>query len=242
MKLVEIHFESIGSTNTYAKEHVGSFSPDQVTCITADEQTAGRGRFQRKWYSPKGVNLYVTFCFRLPKNALHLISLSQMMAASFASVLLDEGLHPKIKWPNDIRLNGKKLSGILCETSFHGEWVDVFLGIGVNVNMGTADLARIDQPATSLQAETGRSWDRAALLKKIQKKILHDLDLFKSKGFEPFHSLFENLLAFKGEIVSCSDGKRTWVGTCHSITNDGQLNIYSSDKSMHTVLSGEISK
>src|SRR5579872_1736709 len=101
-----IHLDSIDSTNTYAKQRAKEFAPDQITCITAEEQTAGRGRFQRKWISPRGVNLYATFYFRLPVNSLHLTSLSQVMAFSFAAVLLKEELHPKIKWPNDIQLGG----------------------------------------------------------------------------------------------------------------------------------------
>ena len=108
-----IRLDSIYSTNNYAKERAGSFAKDKITCITAEEQTAGRGRFQRTWQSPRSVNIYATFCFRLAAQTMHLISLAQVMAASFAKVLLQEGLHPKIKWPNDVLLGGKKLSGFL---------------------------------------------------------------------------------------------------------------------------------
>lgn len=234
----EIHLDSVDSTNTYAKQNCGSFPRDQITCVTAEEQTAGRGRYQRKWFSPKGVNIYATFYFRLPINALHLVSLAQVMTYSFASVLLHEGLHPKIKWPNDVQLNGKKLSGVLCETLFHKEFVEIFLGIGINVNL--EDTAKIDQPATSLKIETGRKWDKTALLKKVQKQFGADLEKFKKEGFTPFHSQFENLLAYKGQTVRCFDGKKEWVGICHSLTNDGQLNIYLPDKSIHAVTSGDL--
>ncbi len=167
----EIHLDTIDSTNTYAKKHCQSFAPDKITCVTAEEQTAGRGRFQRNWVSPRGVNLYATFYFRLPVNALHLISLGQVMTYSFASVLLHEGLHPKIKWPNDILLNEKKVSGVLCETTFHQNYVDLFLGIGINVNMDAETVSKIDKPATSLKIETGRVWDKQALLKKLEKQF-----------------------------------------------------------------------
>ena len=239
-EFISLHFNTIDSTNTYAKAHAKTFDPKKITCITADEQTAGRGRFQREWKSPKGVNLYATFCFQLPLQTLHLNSLAQLMAASLAALLIKEGLHPKIKWPNDIQLNNKKLSGILCETSFQNGIAQIFLGIGINVNMEPSDLNEIDQPATSLKQETHRSWNRPELLEKLQKQFLHDLSLFKSKGFTPFHSLFENLLAHKGEQIRCFDGKKTWVGICHSLTMDGQLNIYLPDKSMHTITSGDI--
>jgi BirA family biotin operon repressor/biotin-[acetyl-CoA-carboxylase] ligase len=153
-------------------------------------------------------------------------------------VLLKEGLHPKIKWPNDIQLSGKKLSGVLCETVFHGGLVDIFLAIGINVNMESME--RVDQPATSLLVETGKKWDRGALLKKLQGEFVQDLEKFKQRGFAPFHSAFENLLAYKGKTIHFFDGKKTWVGICHSLTQDGQLNLFLPDKSMHTVVSGDI--
>jgi len=239
-EIVNIHLDKIDSTNTYAKKNSQTFAPDTITCITAEEQTAGRGRFQRTWISPRGVNLYATFYFRLPVNSLHLISLGQVMTYSFASILLKEGLHPKIKWPNDVLLNGKKISGILCETTFHERFVEIYLGIGINVNMEAAAASKIDKPASSLKIETGKTWDKNALLKKLEKQFLVDLEKFKKDGFTPFHSQFENLLAYKGETVRCFDGKKEWTGICHSLTNDGQLNLYLPDKTMHNVLSGDV--
>lgn len=235
-----IHLESVDSTNTYARQHAKSFDPAKITCITADYQTAGRGRFQRHWISPKGENLLATFYFRLPSHSLHLISLAQVMAASIASVLLHEDLHPKIKWPNDVQLSGKKLAGVLCETTFSGGGIDVFLGAGINVNMSKEHLSKIDQPATSLFVETGRHWEIKALLQHLQRQFESDLSKFKKEGFAPFHHFFENLLSLKGHEVRCFDGKKVWVGICHSLTMDGQLNLYLPDKTIHTVSSGEV--
>jgi BirA family biotin operon repressor/biotin-[acetyl-CoA-carboxylase] ligase len=236
----EIHLDSVDSTNTYAKVHAYSFPLDQITCVWAEEQTAGRGRYQRKWVSPRGVNIYATFCFRLPTRALHLSSLAQVLAYSLASVLLDEGLHPKIKWPNDVQLGGKKLSGVLCETAFHSTYVDIFLGIGINVNLDVAGAAQIDQPATSLLLATGKTWDKNLFLKKVQRQFASDLELFKKEGFAPFHSPFEDLLAYKGQTIRVFDGKKAWVGICHSLTQEGHLNLYLPDKTIHTILSGDI--
>lgn len=236
----KIHLDSIDSTNTYAKKHCARFPKDQITCITAEEQTAGRGRYQRKWISPRGGNIYATFYFQLPLEALHITSLAQVMAYSFASVLIHEGFHPKIKWPNDIQLSGKKVSGVLCETQFGREFVDIFLGIGVNVNLDAKTALQIDQPATSLLIETGKPWDPKKILKQLQRQFYGDLEKFKKKGFAPFHDLFEDLLAFKGESIRCFDGKKTWTGICHSLTPDGQLNLYLPNHTLHPILSGDI--
>jgi len=229
----EIHFESIDSTSTYAKTYGNAFPSDQITCITADEQTAGHGRFNRPWASPKGVNIYASFYFRLPQNTKHLTSLAQVMTSSMAAVLTH--LNPKIKWPNDIQLNGKKVCGVLCELTFQGEEVIAILGVGVNVNMEMSDLQKIDKPATSLKAVTGHTWDQAELLKKLQKQFENDLEKFKKEGFDPFHDFFERSLCYKGEEIRCFDGKKEWVGTYHSLNEDGGLNIRLPDQTIHTI-------
>ena len=241
MEIIEIRLETIDSTNTYAKRHAASFSKEALTCILAEEQTAGRGRFARKWHSPKGSNLYITFFFRLPPNTPHLISLAQVMAYSLATLLEKEGLSPQIKWPNDVQLSGKKVSGILAELVYDPLAVEVILGIGINVNMTPEEAFKIDQPATSLRIETGKAWDREAYLKKFQKQFSSDLETFKKQGFAPFHKRFEELLAYKGQTIRCFDGKQDWVGVCHSITFDGQLNLLLPNREIHTIVSGEIS-
>lgn len=240
LELYEIHLETVDSTNNYAKQHLHEWDPKKVTCITAEEQSRGRGRMQRIWRSPQGQNIYATFCFQLPLHSLHLTSIAQVLSLSLAMVLLKEGLQPHVKWPNDVQIEGKKMAGVLSETIFSKEHVDVIVGIGINVNMPASELALIDQPATSLSVETHHNWDRAAMLKKLQKQFLADLLKFKKEGFTPFHSQFENLLACKGQTIRCFDGKKEWVGICHSITSDGQLNLYLPNKEIHTLSTGDV--
>ena len=239
MELVEIHLDTVDSTQTYAKKHFPEFDKTKITCILAEEQTAGRGRFNRSWHSPKGANLYATFAFALA-SPMHLGSIGQVMALSLVAVLLQEGLHPQLKWPNDVLLGGKKLAGILAETQTTTGAVAVFLGIGININFDAAALKNIDKPATSLKLETGRDWNRDKIFKQLCRQFVQDLETFKRKGFEPFHHRFENLMAFKGKTIHCFDGKKEWVGICHSLTNDGQLNLFLPDHTMHTVSAGDV--
>lgn len=236
-----IHLEIIDSTNTYAKEHFHEFDRDEITCIYANQQTAGRGRFDRSWFSPASENIYATFAFQLPASALHLTSLAQVMNLSLANIFLrEEDLYPRIKWPNDVQLNGKKVSGVLCETRFDKETVEIFLGIGVNVNMTAEELVQIDQKATSLREETGKKWDREQLLKKLQVQFFVDLEKFKRSGFLPFHDQLENLLAYKGETVRCLDGAKEISGICHSITSDGRLNLRLPSGEIKKISSGDL--
>lgn len=239
MEMIEIHFDSIDSTNTYAKKHFLEFAEDKVTCILAEEQTAGRGRFNRSWHSPRSVNLYATFVFRLI-SPMHLGSIGQVMALSLAQVLLQEGLHPQVKWPNDVLLGGKKIAGILVETETLKNGVALFLGIGINVNQSADELKKIEKPATSLKAETNHDWDRASLFKKLSGQFISDLDKFKKGGFEPFHHRYENLMAFKGKTIHCFDGKKEWIGICHSLSNDGQLNLLLLDHTIQTISAGDL--
>src|SRR5580700_2479453 len=172
-----IHFDTIDSTNTWTKKNAATLDSNQLTCVTALEQTAGRGRFSRKWLSPKGQNIYATLYFCLPKECSYLINLGQILSLSSISVLQKKGFSPQIKWPNDILLEGKKVAGILCETIVLEDKLGAILGIGMNVNMSQELLDTIDQPATSLAQLSGQTWSLEQILEPILKQFLKDLDI-----------------------------------------------------------------
>src|SRR5690348_7786351 len=116
-KIHYIHFDTIDSTNTWAKQHASSLDPEVLTCITTQAQTAGRGRFSRKWISPKGKNICATLYFTVPQDYPHVANLAQLLSLSCVQVLKSRGFDPQIKWPNDILLEKKKVGGVLCETT-----------------------------------------------------------------------------------------------------------------------------
>jgi birA, biotin-[acetyl-CoA-carboxylase] ligase region len=236
-----IHLKTIDSTNTYAKKLSSSFPHGQITCIYADEQTAGKGRQKRSWISPPNVNLYVTFFLQLPMNTPQLTSIGQILALSCATCLHKHDLSAQIKWPNDIQLHSKKIGGILCEIDFAPPLANLFLGIGLNVNMEKNLLAQIDQPATSLLAETNKTWDREKLLQELQMQFELDLKTFKQKGFAPFHAQLNNLLSMKGKTVSLFDGQETWTGICDSINSNGEFCLLLQNGQIKTFSSGDVS-
>ncbi len=240
-KIDYMHFDSIDSTNTWAKRNAHLLNPDQLTCITALEQTAGRGRFSRRWLSPRGKNIYTTLYFCVPVDYPYLMNLGQVLALSCISVLQTHGFEPKVKWPNDILLNGKKAGGILCETTPHDGSLGVILGIGLNVNMTKEILDTIDQPATSLAHLSGRTFDLEQILEPMLQQFLQDLDILEGQGFKAFAPRFESLLAFRGERISCQDGFQTLKGICHSINTEGRLNLLMEDNTLRTLSSGELS-
>lgn len=173
--MIEIHFQTINSTNLFTKENANSFDKTKIYCISAETQTGGYGQFQRKWISPFGVNLYTTFYFIIPKTSPNLEKIAIKTAAILQKILKNEGFSAELKWPNDVLINEKKVAGVLCETIFQENFIEICLGIGLNVNMSLEQLHIIDQKATSLYVESGRFFDKKALLKKIQTEILYSL-------------------------------------------------------------------
>src|ERR1700722_12425114 len=104
------HFDTIDSTNTWAKKNARTLDPDHLTCITAQEQTAGRGRFKRAWTADRAQNILATLFFTLPKDSPILLNLGQILSLSCVKVLEKRGFSPQIKWPNDLLLSGKKVA------------------------------------------------------------------------------------------------------------------------------------
>lgn len=241
MKIKNIQLDSVDSTNNWAKAHLSEFDSNELTVISAKQQTAGRGRFERKWVSSGGENIYATFYFTLPANSMHIGSLAQLMTFSIAAVLIDEDLLPKIRWPNDVLLNEKKLAGVLCEMSSKNKVYDCFIGVGINIDLDKQTLDTIDKPATSLNLETGRVFTRDDLLLKLQKQFLKDLEIFKESGFAPFLSQYENLMAYIGRTIICKNDGQEWVGICHSLSNEGQLNVCLPSGELVTLSSAEVS-
>ncbi|MCB1136434.1 MAG: biotin--[acetyl-CoA-carboxylase] ligase [Chlamydiia bacterium] len=168
------HFEVIDSTNTWARHALASLDPLALTVVTAKQQTAGRGRQGRTWFSPPGVNLIMTLVLF---DSIDPGQLTQVMALAVA-----EETHGKVKWPNDVLREGKKLAGVLCETASKPAEARI-LGVGVNVNMSDEDLSQIDQPATSLRACTGHDWEIESLRCRIIDRFMALLEQCRSEGF-----------------------------------------------------------
>lgn len=226
MDVYWIHFATIDSTNTWAKEHAQEFDPKKLTCIVADMQTAGRGRFSRSWVGAKG-NLMMSLFFHLdPKDPI-LPNLAQILALSCIRILRIDEI--QIKWPNDLVVDGKKLAGILVETVPAG---GVVVGLGMNVNVPV----ETDQAATSLYELTGRKWNLKELRGQIVTRFQKDL----KGGFVPEE--FEEVLAYQNQQISCLVGKEMIEGMLIGINDRGQLKIKLADESIRTIYSGDIQR
>ncbi len=235
-----IHFSTLDSTNNWAKANAHTFDPNQITCITALEQTAGRGRWLRKWVSPKGENLYASIYLCLARDFPYLSNLGQVLSFSCSKILKKRGFSPQIKWPNDILLSGKKVAGVLAEAIMFEDRIGIILGIGLNVNMSKELLQSINQPATSLAQLSDQNWAAQQILEALLKQFLKDLDTLQTKGFPPFVPAYEQLLAYKGQLITCHDGLEPIKGVCRSVSRDGRLNLQLSDGTVALISSSEI--
>ncbi len=244
MKIKRYHFEVIDSTNTWAKANAKLFKQSELTLVTAARQTLGKGRLGRTWHSPAGQNIYATFCFFMDPQRKDIGNLPQIMALSAAEILALEGFEPKLKWPNDILLNNKKVGGILTETSLEGEQLFIALGIGLNVNMLPEEAVEIERPVTSLlmeSIETGKIFVVDELLQKLAKNFQDKLQKFYSDGFTPFLESYRNRIvhSLHGEL-SFRDSQKTWVGYFEKINPDGSLMMKLPNGELKAFIAGEL--
>lgn len=240
MKIIRHHFETIGSTNTWAKEHVDEFEKNALTLITADEQVSGRGRFKRVWHSPSGVNIYATFCFFVDSKREDIGHIPQLLALSAAQALETLQFKPTLKWPNDILLSGKKVAGILCETVVNGSNRCVVCGIGLNVNMSSEELSKIDRPATSLLIESQVQYSVKAILELIIGKFSENLEMFFQKNFQVFFDGYQKRSCFKkGDRVRFHNNQEIVEGFFHQLNKDGTVTLFFDNSSLKTYYGGE---
>jgi BirA family transcriptional regulator, biotin operon repressor / biotin---[acetyl-CoA-carboxylase] ligase len=194
LKTVEFHFSLLDSTNDWGKKNILHYDRSVITLISAEEQSAGRGQYGRKWLAPAGFNIYASFCFFIDESHPNIPALTQVMALSIVQSLTLTDIDFRIKWPNDILVKGRKIAGILCETTHSSPQIGVILGVGLNVNMPKELLDQINQPATSLLIETGSEWHIPTILSGLKDQFSKDLSSFFRKDFSPFQNVWNRLI------------------------------------------------
>ena len=241
------YYGSIGSTNDEAARWASRDTP-HLSLIVADEQTAGRGRLGRRWFTPAGTALAFSLVLRsefLPVSQTdRLLAITRLTALGTVAVCsaLSQSydLAPRIKWPNDVLLAGRKTSGVLAEAYWQGEKLQaVILGIGINVarnSMPPEEGLRF--PATCVEAILGQSVDRWALLVGVLKKLVGWLPrLFSAE----FISYWDDHLAYRGEQVRIfNDNNSPLEGQILGLDEQGALRLCTSDGQVIALQTGEI--
>ncbi|NLE03021.1 MAG: biotin--[acetyl-CoA-carboxylase] ligase [Fibrobacter sp.] len=231
-------FASLESTNLFLKTHLSQY-PD-FTVIITENQFGGRGRFDRKWQSKAGDSL--TFSIKIPLKDIpgqNWSNITQIMALS-ASLLLEEfNLQPRIRWPNDLLINGTKICGILAEalTTDTSNWM--VLGVGINVNDKPDNLKDLDRPATSLFIETGRTFQIDAVLQRLLYHFGRCFNQFIESGFNGLVSMISQRLYKPEETVQIIQGNESFEGRISGITEAGTV-LIETNNGIIEVISGEI--
>ncbi|NOY64900.1 MAG: biotin--[acetyl-CoA-carboxylase] ligase [Nitrospirae bacterium] len=241
-----LYYTSTDSTNSEAKR-LANLSYPEWTVVLANEQTSGRGRHGRNWHSPEGRNIYMTIILRPPSEEFHynLINLSAALSVleGIREVMEIERVSPppiaSCKWPNDIYLGDKKVSGILSEATFKGNAIDyIVVGIGINANITQEELPHeLRGIATSLAIETGRHYSRGQLIKSILRNfeknyrmLYTDKDYILNTWGQNSSTLFKKVKAYTNEglIEGLAEGidERGFL-IIH--TPEGKKNINSAD-------------
>ena len=232
-----VHRRVVGSTMDVARELAEQGEPEGVVVAT-EEQTAGRGRFDRAWVSPRSLNLSFTALLRPTAAQLPFVNMAATLATAHAASRFCNA-QARVKWPNDVRIGGRKIAGILIETAASsGGLAYALVGIGVNVNFDPADHPEIADLATSIRRETGRAADRSAVLETL---LAHFDDLYAEvRHGASLTPRWAATLETLGRQVRLSWQGRAVEGRAESVDERGNLVLRLDDGSAFTAVAGEV--
>ncbi len=231
-----LFFQEITSTMDEAARRAES-GAEEGTVVVAERQTLGRGRQGRNWVSPEG-NLYFSVVFRPTVEALPWLSILAGVAAIRATRKIT-GLDPRIKWPNDVMLGGKKVGGILVESVVEGPKVlYAILGMGLNFNPEIQQFKVIAGLASDLSTAAGRPVPRDELF----RQLLHDLDTLYLNALQGESPLPEwrPLVQTLGQKVTAFWGDDSYVGLAEGVDELGNLELRQDDGRLVTLTAGDV--
>lgn len=206
------------------------------TLILADEQTAGRGRRGRTFYSPPGQNLYFTLVLRLPADRHRVLPVAIPLAVCRA--IRGERVDARIKWPNDIWVKDRKLCGMLIDAEMAGGGSVAFPGIGINVNDDPTKNPELVDSATSIRRECGYVVSREALLARICDEIERAIEQPIADLVAEYRDL--SMIVGRPVVVYPTSGA-AWSGVALDIADTGELVVRGEDGTEQRVTAADVS-
>ena len=239
--------DEIDSTNSYLA-HLGNKDALEWTVVVAEKQTAGKGRLSRKWESPAGMGLWFSILLRpnIKPDDCHLLNL-------LIAVLLSDYLEQKIKsvtgkkidvnlkWPNDLYIDNKKLTGILLQTSITAAKVNfLVLGIGLNVNQDLTDFPNeLREKAVSLKMETEKIWNREELFTEFLEFLYKRYNFYFPEKQKEILDLYQKKVLFKNEMITVDFNGNKVKGIFKGLSSQGYL-ILQSGEEERIITTGEM--
>jgi len=238
-------FNEVGSTNDLAL--AAARDEPHGSCWTAESQTSGRGRREiggerRVWFSPAARNIYLSVLLRPTIEATRASGLTLAAGIVVCEALkATTGLNVWLKWPNDIFVGRRKLGGILTEAVTSGSRVDaIVVGVGLNINIVENEVPEDLRGAiTSAQIETGRPFDRMAIVHPLRDSIVHWCDTYVAEGWPGLHSAIQRWDQSEGLPVEVCDGTGR-QGISQGIDDVGQLEVLLNDGESLHLNTGEV--
>ncbi len=231
------YHDSLGSTMQEARSLAENGRPEG-TVVVAEEQTAGRGRFGRSWVAPRGLDLLFSVVLQPAAAQLRYVNMAASLAIC-STVSEVCGLEAMVKWPNDVRIGGRKVAGILIDSVAEGPRLRyAVLGIGLNVNSDPTQTLEIVATATSLRNETSRRLHRGEVL----VSLLGQLDILyrEIKNGVSLTERWAKQVETIGKSVQVRWGGRVHEGFARDVDDEGNLVLVQRDGTALTMVAGEV--
>ncbi|WP_284035980.1 biotin--[acetyl-CoA-carboxylase] ligase [Neobacillus sp. 114] len=238
-----IHYEETVESTQKIAHRLASENVPEGTVVIAEEQISGRGRMNRPWHSPKYTGIWMSLILRPNIPLTKAPQLTLLTAVAIVQAIEEvTGLNPEIKWPNDILLNGKKITGILTEMQAEADQIhSIIIGMGLNVNQTKDDFPpELQNIASSLLIEKGDALSRASIIRSIFTHFEKLYLLFLEKGFYPIKLLWEGYAISIGKMLKARTLTGVIEGKALGITDEGVLKIEDASGVIHHVYSADI--
>ena len=236
-------FDKLASTNATLRERFYQ-NPNLKSgmLIAAREQTAGRGRQDRKWLSAPDQNLCFSLYVQTDAELSSVPSLTMAAALAVTEMLKTKRISAAPKWPNDILIDGKKICGILSERveQSNPPRTGILIGMGLNVNMTSEEAAQIDRPATSILIETHRATELQKALEDLFPHLEYWIDEWRQGGFQKLQQPWTEQAGPIGKALSVHDGRIKKSGTLSGFGPHGEL-LLKTEAGIETIWSGDVS-
>ena len=231
-------FNKLNSTNLHLKQNFNNYKNFDI--ILAEHQSNGYGRFKRQWLDLGGENIFMSMCLKLDGFNENIVGITQFTALILAKTFEIYGIQPTIKWPNDIHVNGRKISGILAESVIkNSKFEGIVLGLGININSDEKLFDSVSQKVTSLSTEVSKKINKDEFIENFVQKFEADYEKLLANGFSIFKNVYISYLNCIDKEIKVKNHDKTFTGIARNISDNGLL-ILETNGELKEISAGDI--
>lgn len=231
-------FNKLNSTNLHLKQNFNNYKNFDI--ILAEHQSNGYGRFKRQWLDLGGENIFMSMCLKLDGFNENIVGITQFTALILAKTFEIYGIQPTIKWPNDIHVNGRKISGILAESVIkNSKFEGIVLGLGININSDEKLFDSVSQKVTSLSTEVSKKINKDEFIENLVQNFEADYEKLLDNGFSNFKNEYISYLNCIDKEISVKNYDKTFTGIARNVSDNGLL-ILETNGELKEISAGDI--